>query len=243
MARERDVAPALGASVSCLSYLITGRVDKVSLIKRKSIMSHASDILGVECSEILEEISAERMRREESIVFGNLDVDTVDGDKRLEHFVRALRNTSMGRKWGFSENMEFYERGLAQYFSNLHETGGESKGKTSALFVEWQKAKYSSTELLSTIRGMMRQGGDFYHMPNVDRWFAKTRFSGAGDAVNILKLGFFGLELLASDPDRKMGQELLRDVVFRCGEQLVSAKPDWDGTKVLNEAISHLRSW
>ena len=46
---------------------------------------------------------------------------------------------------------------------------------------------------------------------------------------------------LEANPDRKIGHAALRDIVVRCGDQLASAKPDWDGTKVLNETISHWR--
>ena len=142
------------------------------------------------------------------------------------------------KRYGFVENTAFYEKGLKQYFSNLKESGAGAKRKTYRLYNEWHDAKYDSKRILLEIKDKLKSNEDFYGMP-VDRWFSHTHFLGVGDAVNILKLGFVGLELLAANPDRKIGQEALRDIVVRCGDQLASAKPDWDGTKVLNEAISH----
>ena len=217
------------------------RVSKVSETKRKFIIEESSNILGVECSEILEEISDRRIGDRESIILDNLDYDTEDGDKKLERFVRALRNTSRGeKKWGYSEDAAFYEKGLEQYFANLKESGAGTKRKTYKLYTEWHNAKYASEILLLEIKSKLKSNEDFYGMPSVNRWFMNTRFYGVGDAVNILKLGFVGLELLAADPNRRIGEEALLDIVIRCGEQLQSAKPDWDGTKVLNAAIANL---
>lgn len=239
---DKDIAAALGVSKQCLSYLRSEeRVGKVSFQRRKSIIEHASDILGVEYSEILDELSVDRRGPDDAKVIGTLDVDTIDIDGRLERFVRVLRNIPIGAKskWGFRENKELYERGLAQYFANL-DFGGDSKRKTSLLFHEWEKAKYSSNELLSEIKSMMKRGGDFYDMPSVDRWFTHTGFSGDKDAVNILKLGFVGLEFLAADPNRQIGQEPVRDIVGRYCKCLAAVNPDWDGTKVLKAKIADL---
>ena len=241
LSQEQDIASALGVSPQCISNLKSVRFKKVGIPKRKFIVEQASDILGVECSEILEEISDRRIDNRESAVFDNLDYDTADSDKKLERFVRALRNTSAGKKqYGFLENMAFYEKGLKQYFSNLKESGAGTKRKTYRLYSEWHDAKYDSMKILLEIKDKLKSHEDFYGMP-VDRWFSHTHFLGVGDAVNILKLGFVGLEFLVANPDRKIGHEALRDIVVRCGDQLASAKPDWDGTKVLNDAIFHRR--
>ncbi len=243
LSKDKDVAKVLGVSPQCIAYLRSEKLfDSVSEARRKCIIDHAADILGVESSEILEEISGRRIGTRESNILDALDYDTADSDKKLERFVRALRNTSRGeRKWGFAENAAFYEKGLKQYFVNLKESGAGSARKTYRLYKEWYNAKYDSKKIMLEIRGKIESNKDFYGMPSVGRWFMNTRLYGAGDAVNILKLGFVGLELLAANPDRKIGQEALRDIVVRCGDQLASAKPDWDGTKVLNEAISHWR--
>ena len=241
----KDISVALGISDQCLSYLrAEKRVENVSAIKRQRVIEYASDILGVEYSEILEEISDERIYNGASI-FGNLDYDTEDGDKRLERFIRALRNTrGGGRKWGYAEDMAFYEEGLSQYFINLKKAGSTTQRKTYDLFCEWRKAKYDGMQFLNEIKLRMKEcetGSEFYGKPSVARWFRATHFSGVGDAVNILKLGFVGLEFLAVDPKHKIGQEPLRDIIIRCGDQLQSAKPDWDGTKVLNEMMTDLK--
>lgn len=242
--RLEDVATALGISPSYRCFLCTDKqIGKVNEINRRSVIEHASDILGVECSEILAEISDERRHDGTSIAFGNLDYDTENGDKRLERFIRALRNTREGgRNWGYVENMVFYEEGLTQYFANLKGMGFVAKRKTYGLFCEWREAKYDGIKLLNEIRSKMKaceNGTGFYGKPSVARWFRATHFSGVGDAVNILKLGFVGLEFLAIDPKHRIGQEPLRDIIIRCGDQLVEQKPDWDGTKVLNEMIAN----
>lgn len=236
---KKDVSAALGISAVCGTYLTDSKYDgKVAVEKRESVVKRASHILGVEYSEILEVIADGQTCGGKSVVNDGFYSDSEDCDNGLQRFVRALRNTSSGLQWGVREDMLLYERGLEQYYKNLECQGIVAKRKTSLLFREWQMAKYSSDKILSEIKAMMKtRDGDFYGSPSPERWFSKTKLSGAGDAVNILKLGFVGLEILSQNPKCKIGQEPLRDVVIRCGNQLSSEKPDWNGTAVLKKMI------
>ena len=237
---EKAIAMAIGAKKDVFTSLKKDDND-VQLETRKAIMQGVADILGLECSEILDEISDVRGPRNRLHSIDSQDFDSENIDRHLEVFVRALRNTANGtKKVGDDRDLLLYEKGLDLYFANLKGYGSNLKRKTCFLFEEWKKAKYDSEKIEKEIKLMMLRGKGFYDRKNVDMWFNRTLFSGVGDAVNLLKLGFVGLEFVSINPNRKIGLERVRDVIVRCGTQLRQFKPDWDGTRVLNERIDAL---
>lgn len=243
----REIGQELGISESYWSALksetnevqSSDNADKQKFAERnKKIIHNAARMLGLEVYEIVKALF--------SVDPIALDLDGVS--HYMEKLIRALRNIKPNISGIVSTDVPLLESGLRQYYGNLkYKQADGGTRNTYILLEEWYVARYLGERFFDEIRDKIRssreKGRLFYNFPSVKNWFVQTHLLAAGDAVNVLKLGFVGIDLLRKEKNLIVKGETLYAIVARCCEQMDAFKHEWSGTGVLlKEWDSFLKS-
>ena len=236
--QETDIAGMLGLRPQDWANYRKKPNYSCSAERKMKIVRTASRVLHIDRYELIEALF-----NVDSVVFNSNDAEV---NQLMEQFVRTLRNSSTAVDSITSKDVSMVERGLQLYYDNLRMGVWQptiQEKKIFDLFEEWKMAKQFGERFYETVKHNMRQR-PFYGCPTVENWFVRTHLFGAGDSVNILKLGIVGIEMLESVSNLKIGGRPLTQIIVNCCEQLTHAKPDWDGSRVLRdkwESVQHTR--
>ena len=206
--------------------------------RNKKIIRNAARMLGLETYEIINALFSS-----DSIA---LDHDGVS--HYVEKLIRAVRNIKPNICGVVSSDVPLLESGLRQYYNNLKYKQADGRTRNAYILLEeWYVARYLGERFFDEIRDKIRssreKGRQFYNFPSVKNWFVQTHLLAAGDAVNVLKLGFVGIDLLRKEKNLIVRGESLYAIVGRCCEQMDAFKHEWSGTGVLlKEWDSFLKS-